>query len=255
MSEVFARARTKETEKFICVSAPMVRYSKAPFRMLVQKYGVNLSFSPMILADSFVVSEKARAIDLPIVLDEDKSKLVVQFATNNADNFATAVKMVEPFCTGVDLNCGCPQQWAREEGIGAALLQKPELVSEIIRKGVLAASSHTGISAKIRIVDNSTIATVELAKRLEIMGASWITLHGRTVKASSNSPVQHDVIKAVKDSLQIPLIANGGISSLAEARQMYHLTGADGIMSAQGLLENPALFLTRLVPGPLCKNL
>src|SRR4051812_11079715 len=116
MSEIFARK--KNGFEFISVSAPMVRYSKAPFRMLVQNYGVGLSFSPMILADSFVASEKARAIDLPIVQDEDKSKLVIQFATNNADNFATAVKMVEPFCTGIDLNCGCPQRWAREEGIG-----------------------------------------------------------------------------------------------------------------------------------------
>lgn len=220
----------------------MVRYSKAPFRMLVQNHGVDLSFSPMILADSFIASPKARAIDLPIVLDERKDKLVVQFATNQPNNFGTAVGMVKEWCGGVDLNCGCPQRWAREEGIGSALLQKPELVAEIIRKGVEASSGQVTISAKLRIVNDSTEDTVELARRLEVMGASWVTLHGRTPKASANSPVQFDVIRDVKQSLRIPLYANGGVYTLDDAISMYERTGADGIMSAQGLLENPALF-------------
>lgn len=232
---IFERGNTD----FICISAPMVRYSKAPFRMLVQKYGVDVSFSPMILADSFVISTKARNIDMPIVSDEDPNKLIIQFATNNSDNFATAAKMVEEYCLGVDLNCGCPQRWAREEGIGAALLQKPNLVAEIIQKGRLASTKL--ISAKLRIGD-SVEETVEMARRLEKMGASFLTLHGRTVKATSNSPVQHEVIKIVKDSLQIPLIANGGVNTFEGAKLMHKLTGADGVMAAQGLLENPALF-------------
>jgi tRNA-dihydrouridine synthase 4 len=252
MSEIFSRKG--KNKAFINVSAPMVRYSKATFRMLVQNHGVDLSFSPMILADSFVASEKARSIDFPIVLDENKSNLIVQFATNNADNFATALQMVKPYCAGVDLNCGCPQRWAREEGLGAALLQKPELVAEIIRKGVLASSSAMSISAKIRIVNEDTRATVEFARRLEKMGASWITLHGRNVKATSNSPVHLDVIKKVKDSLQIPLIGNGGVSSFQEAQQMFDMTGVDGVMSAQGLLENPALFTNQPCSWPVVQE-
>lgn len=232
----------EEGRRWLAISAPMVRYSKAPFRMLVQKYGVDLSFSPMILADSFVASPKARAIDLPILPDEDREKLVIQFATNQPHNFGQAVGMVREWCAGVDLNCGCPQRWAREEGIGSALLQSPELIAEIIRKGVEASNSKVKISAKIRIVNDSTQDTVELGRRLEMMGASWITLHGRTPKASSNLPVRFDVVRDVKKSLQIPLFSNGGVYSLEDANKMYELTGADGIMAAQGLLENPALF-------------
>lgn len=109
-------------KKYVSICAPMVRYSKLGFRMLVRKYGCDLACTPMIMADSFVQSKKAR--DSEFTTNHSDRPLVVQFASNNAKDFADAVELVAPyvpfiskcfilvhrFCDAVDLNCGCPQR-------------------------------------------------------------------------------------------------------------------------------------------------
>ena len=115
----------KGTPVRIC--APMVRYSKLAFRNLVRLYDCDLAFSPMILADSFYQSQKARDNEfttnevltfanleyreLKSLFQEDKP-LIVQFAANKAEYFSGSAELVSKHCNGVDLNCGCPQRWA-----------------------------------------------------------------------------------------------------------------------------------------------
>ncbi|XP_025108490.1 tRNA-dihydrouridine(20a/20b) synthase [NAD(P)+]-like isoform X2 [Pomacea canaliculata] len=192
------------------ICAPMVRYSKLPFRMLVRKYECDIAYTPMIISNCFVKSVKARDNDFTTCPGD--RPLIVQFAANNSQDFADAAEIVAPFSDGVDLNCGCPQRWAMAEGYGSCLLNKPELLSEMVRqtRNRIKQDDFT-VSIKIRIHDDIR-KTVELCQRAEKSGASWITVHGRT-KEQRCQPVNYEAIRIIKDSVGIPVVANGDIRS------------------------------------------
>ena len=96
------------------------------------------------------------------------------------------------------------------------------------------------ISAKIRVHDDVK-ETVELCRRLEKAGLDSLTVHGRTVRQRAE-PVDLQKIRAIKDSLAIPVVANGDVRGLLDARRTREATGCDGVMAARGALENPAMF-------------
>jgi tRNA-dihydrouridine synthase 4 len=80
------------------------------FRELIRKYDCDLCYTPMIMADSFNKSQKAR--DCEFTTNKYDRPLIVQFASNNPDDLATCTRFVQPYCDGIELNCGCPQRWA-----------------------------------------------------------------------------------------------------------------------------------------------
>ena len=211
-----------ESDKILNVCAPMVRYSKLPFRMLVRKYGCDIAFTPMIVSNSFVQSEKCRNVEL--ITNNTDQPLIAQFAANNALDFASAAEIAYPYVDGVDLNCGCPQRWAMEEGYGARLLEKPEKLADIIKITRNRISDMKfSISTKIRIHDDVK-KTVNLCQCLEKIGVSFIAIHGRTALERAQ-PVHYDVIKLVKDSISLPVIANGNATSLSSIYNIHELTG------------------------------
>lgn len=133
--------------KRVNICAPMVRYSKLPFRQLVSTYETHITFTPMILAQEFCLSEKARHSDFStnqeergtFMMEESRptstnadnrsmrkvrGSLIAQFGGNNPFYLGHAAALVKNYVDGVDINCGCPQQWAYKEGIGSALLRK-----------------------------------------------------------------------------------------------------------------------------------
>ncbi|KAJ3371996.1 tRNA-dihydrouridine(20a/20b) synthase [NAD(P)+]-like protein [Kappamyces sp. JEL0680] len=239
---------------YLNIAAPMVRYSKLPFRDTVRKFGVDLCYTPMILADVFRNSSLSREAELTTSVQD--TPLVVQFAASNARDAADAAEMVARHTNGVDINCGCPQPWAYQEGIGSFLLTKPEIVQgtpcaltidivdQIKRRTApvkMADGSSFPCSIKIRI-DKDLKKTVELCRRAEKVGADWITVHGRVRSQKNEGAADLDAIQLVSQSLGIPVFGNGGITSIAQADAMVRHTGAKGVMVAQGLLENPALF-------------
>lgn len=120
-----------ENGEAVKVCAPMVRYSKLAFRSLVRKYDCDLCFTPMIVAADFIRSAKAR--DSELTTTNYDRPLIVQFAAKDAQTLATAASLVSPFSDGVDLNCGCPQRWAMAEGYGACLINKPQIVKDMVR--------------------------------------------------------------------------------------------------------------------------
>lgn len=216
---------------------------RLPFRLTVREYGTDICYTPMILADSFMHSAKARDLEFQSCPAE-RGPIVVQFAARTAHEFASAYALVAPWVDGVDLNCGCPQGWAMAEGIGAGLMRSPQLIADMVRAarsvgGLM--SPPTPISVKMRIFEERK-KTVELAQAIEAAGAAWITVHGRTRHQKSSEPVDYDTIALVRQAVHIPVIANGDVTSLAMAQHIQERTGVHGVMSARGLLENPALF-------------
>ncbi|XP_010727018.1 tRNA-dihydrouridine(20a/20b) synthase [NAD(P)+]-like [Meleagris gallopavo] len=167
--------------------------------------------------------------------------LIVQFAAKEAQVLCDAALLVCPFADGVDLNCGCPQRWAMAEGYGACLINKPELVQDMVRHVRNRIDNpRFSVSIKIRIHEDLK-KTVDLCKKAEATGVSWITVHGRNTE-ERHQPVHYDAIKVIKESMHIPVVANGDIKSLKDAENVHRLTGADGVMVARGLLANPAMF-------------
>ncbi|KFM56940.1 tRNA-dihydrouridine(20a/20b) synthase [NAD(P)+]-like protein, partial [Stegodyphus mimosarum] len=142
-----------ENKKLTTICAPMVRYSKLPFRMLVRKYGCNVAFTPMIVSHSFVDSVKARHTDFSTSIED--RPLIVQFAAKNGNEFADSAELTYHYSDGVDLNCGCPQRWALSSGYGACLLEKPEVVHTMIQqvRNRISDPEYT-VSLKIRMHEN-----------------------------------------------------------------------------------------------------
>ncbi|KNE61745.1 hypothetical protein AMAG_06545 [Allomyces macrogynus ATCC 38327] len=224
---------------YITVCAPMVRYSKLAFRHVVRQFGVDVAYTPMILADVFKNSPFAR--DTEFTTAPDDTPVVLQLAASNAEDFAAAAVMAAPYVDAVDLNCGCPQKWAFKERIGSYLMEHPEKVADMVamaRRRV----PELVIAVKIRVHDDAATRTVEMARRLEKMGAGVLAVHGRTRHQKSSEPLNVDAIRLVKENVRVPVIANGNVFTRADADALALATGADGIMAARGLLANPALF-------------
>ncbi len=226
----------------------MVRYSKLPFRMLVREYGVDVTYTPMILAHEFVRSHIARDSDFTTCQaereptpDGKQHALIAQFASSEPTEFARAAELIAPWVDGVDLNCGCPQSWAIKEGIGCFLMENPELVASMVRASKARLGPSKSVSCKIRIHKdlNQTIRWVSV---LEEAGVDFITVHGRTRSQQSSTPPDFDAIKTLKQCVGVPVLANGDVYSAKDVKQIVAMTGVDGVMAARGILENPALF-------------
>ncbi|KAF5304739.1 hypothetical protein FQA39_LY09516 [Lamprigera yunnana] len=227
-----------EEKKLVTVCAPMVRYSKIQFRTLVREYNCDVCYTPMILADSFCRSEKARNNEFATTSSD--FPLIVQFAAKTVHDFVGASYMVSPYCSGVDLNCGCPQTWAKQMGIGCAMLNNPELISDIVKQCRNQISKPFTVSAKLRVLKDIR-KTVEIARCLEKAGISFLAVHART-------PSQHDKnvdvngLKLVVENVNCPVIGNGGVKNFSDCLKLQEDTNAKGIMAASGILTNPSLF-------------
>lgn len=187
----------RRRKEYVKILAPMVRYSKLPFRALVREYGVDIGYTPMILAHEFKNAQIVRDSDY----STNESDLPVIFGAKNALELGDATEIAAPWIDGVDLNCGCPQRWAIQDGIGAHLMTKPELVVEMVREAKARSSKRPNggavrVSVKIRIHDDLK-KTVEFVRRAEAAGADWITVHGRTRRQKSTEAVNVEAVALV----------------------------------------------------------
>ena len=191
-----------ETQPLVTIQAPMVRYSKLPFRLLCKEYNTHIMYTPMIIADAYVRSGSARQKEF--VTSYCDSPLVVQFGAKNGVEFGQAAAIVEKYCDAVNVNCGCPQRWAVKEKIGAYLIDHPETIRDmIVQKRNMCSNSDFPMSVKIRIHDDLN-KTVDLVRQIEKAGASYLTIHGRTRHTPSSAPVNLDAVKLLREQVSIP---------------------------------------------------
>ncbi|XP_057501179.1 uncharacterized protein LOC130785122 [Actinidia eriantha] len=221
------------------IVAPMVDNSELPFRMLCRKYGAEAAYTPMLHSRIFTETEKYRTLEFT-TCKEDRP-LFVQFCANNPGTLLEAARIVEPFCDYVDINLGCPQRIARRGNYGAFLMDKLPLIKSLVEK--LALNLNVPVSCKIRIFPNLQ-DTINYARMLEDAGCSLLAVHGRTrdEKDGKKFRANWGAIKAVRDALRIPVLANGNVRHMDDVHSCLMETGADGVLSAEPLLENPALF-------------
>ena len=249
------------------IVAPMVGASELAFRLLCRKYGATLAYTPMMSSSQFIKEAAEKQIDCPTLGDNTIANsnicefqtipqdrpLVVHFSSNNPNDFAAASKLVEKHCDAIDLNLGCPQRTAYLGHFGSYLLgdDDRQLILDIVKAGSKAVSIP--IFVKIRLLD--TIEdTIKLCHQLRDAGASLIAIHARyraswerTSAGARDGPAMLDQVLKVKESMpNFPIISNGNVITYEDVVKNKQLTKADGIMSAEGILNNPALYLPRL---------
>ncbi|KAL8916110.1 MAG: hypothetical protein Q9208_008706 [Pyrenodesmia sp. 3 TL-2023] len=182
----------------------------------------------------------------PVYLDGHPSHdrpLIVQFCANDPDDLLEAAQHVAPYCDAVDLNLGCPQGIARKGHYGSFLQESPNLIHSLVSK--LAKDLDIPITAKMRIL-NTKEETLQYAKLLLDAGASWIAVHGRRREQKGHQTGLADwtMIRYLRDMLpkETVIFANGNVLGHQELERCLQVTGADGVMSAEGNLCDPGIF-------------
>ena len=141
----------------------------------------------------------------------------------------------------IDINMGCPAKKVNRKLAGSALLQFPDLVEKILKEVVNAVD--VPVTLKIRTGwDKANRNCVQIGKIAEQSGIQALTIHGRTKECLFEGEAEYDNIRAVKQSISIPVIANGDIDSASKAKKVLEYTGADAIMIGRAALGNPWLF-------------
>ncbi len=224
----------------LMVLAPLAGYTDLPFRSVVKKFGADITISEMISSNALVYkSEKTFKM---IEKSPSEDPYIVQIAGNTPELVRDAVLMLNDIdgIDGIDLNCGCPAPKVFSHGSGSNLLgdlNKLESILSTVKKY----STKQYTSAKVRIGVNEKIP-VDIAKAVEACGVDFVSVHGRTRAGKYKAPVDYDAIKAMKEAVNIPVIANGDIKDYAKAKEVLEYTKADGVMIGRGAIGRPWIF-------------
>ena len=226
--------------------APMVHGSELAFRMFVKSLGAHMTASPMIHARKYLEDPNYRHNYVKLGFAPDRP-LIVQLAGDSIPVMVQSALMIQPYCDAIDVNFGCPQGIARRGHYGAFLLEEPQVLADLV--SAMSSNLDIPLFCKIRILNNPS-KTIKIAQLLEKSGCSLLTVHGRTIenKGVYTTAADWDILHLVKQSVSIPVIANGNCRDLQDAHDCLAYTGCDGIMSATGILRNPALFSGKNIP-------
>ncbi|MEX1221185.1 MAG: tRNA dihydrouridine synthase DusB [Idiomarina sp.] len=222
------------------ILAPMAGVTDQPFRQLCHELGAGLTVSEMLSSNPRVWdSAKSRQ---RMLHGNEPGIRAVQIAGSEPELMAAAARHNEAHGAQiVDINMGCPAKKVNKKLAGSALLQHPALVKEILRAVV--AAVEVPVSLKIRTGwDPDNRNGVAIAQLAEQEGIQSLAVHGRTRACMYKGQAEYDTIKAIKQAVSIPVVANGDIDSPQKAKQVLEYTGADAIMIGRGAQGNPWLF-------------
>jgi len=225
------------------ILAPMDGISTYPFRSLTRELGSALSYSEFISANDVI--HPPPNIENHLLFNEAERPMVYQLLDHDPVRLLNAaLRLAERQPDLIDLNLGCPARQVTSHGAGAALLKEPDKVSAIITSLVRALPFP--VTAKIRLGwDETSRNHVDIARRLEDAGAAMIAVHGRTRAQGYTGSVDWDAIAEVKASVQIPVIANGNICTVAEIHQILAHTHCEAVMIGRRAIGNPWIFSER----------
>ncbi|MDH3664319.1 MAG: tRNA dihydrouridine synthase DusB [Alphaproteobacteria bacterium] len=231
------------------VLAPMAGVTDAPFRRLCRRFGAGMTTSEMTTADIrlWTTAKSRRRLDL----DLDVEPVAVQIAGSEPRQMATAAQAcVDRGAQIIDINMGCPAKKVCRKLAGSALLKDERLVADILAAVVTAVT--VPVTLKIRtgwdLVHRNglTIATIA-----EQCGIQALAVHGRTRACRYKSDAEYETIAAIKQAINVPVIANGDITTPEKSLEVMRLTNADGLMIGRGAQGRPWIFreLNRFATG------
>ena len=223
------------------VLAPMAGICNSAFRKIIKEQGAALIYAEMV-SDKAIFYNNNKTKDM-LLMEEIERPIAQQIFGSDVDTFVEAAKYIEKEMKPdiIDINMGCPvPKVAVKSQAGSALLKNPEKIKEIVSAVVKAVNCP--VTVKIRSGwDKKSINCVEVAKICEEAGASAICIHPRTRSEGYSGHSDWNLIKEVKKAINIPVIGNGDIKTVFDAKQMLDETGCDLIMIGRGVLGNPWL--------------
>lgn len=220
------------------ILAPMAGVTNQAFKEIVRKLGAGLIVTEMVNDKGLIHgNERTRKM---IELTETEHPVAHQLFGSEIDSMVAAAKILdnESDCDIIDINMGCPAPKITKNDAGSKLLQNPNQAYEIVKAVVENVSKPVTIKMRIGW-DESSIIAVEFAKLMEKAGASMITVHGRTTKQQYSGEADWQIIKQVKEAVNVPVIGNGDITSAKKAKEMIDFSGVDGVMIGRAALGNP----------------
>ena len=222
------------------VLAPMAGVTDLPFRILCKEQGAGLICMEMISAKAIQFNNK-NTFEL-MEIDEREHPISLQLFGSDPDVISEMAKRIEerPFDI-LDINMGCPVPKVAGNGEGSALMKNPKLISQIVEKTVKAIQKP--VTVKIRKgFDEEHVNAVEVAKIIEQSGGAAVAVHGRTREQYYSGKADWDIIRQVKEAVQIPVMGNGDVTDPESAKAMMEQTGCDFVMIGRAVRGNPWIF-------------
>ena len=224
------------------VLAPMAGISNTSYRKIVKEMGVGLIYAEMVSSNALNFGND-KTFNL-LKMSEEERPIVQQIFGSDIDSFVSAAKIIEEKMHPdiIDINMGCPvPKVALRAQAGSALLKNPTKIGEIVK--IVVAAVSVPVTVKIRSGwDQEHINAVEVAKICEENGASAIAIHARTRSEGYSGNANWSIIKKVKESVSIPVIGNGDVTTPELAKKMLDETGCDAVMIGRAAIGNPWIF-------------
>ena len=219
--------------------APMAGITDLAYRSICKEFGAGLVYTEMISAKGIYYNDEKTKLLTQI--DEKERPVAIQIFGSDADIMADVAKRMSEKADIIDINMGCPAPKVVKNDDGSKLMLNPALIDEITYKVVK--SSTVPVTVKIRKGWNDeNVNAVEIAKILEKNGVSAVAVHGRTREQFYSGIADWDIIKKVKESVNIPVIGNGDVIDIDSANKMIEYTGCDAIMVGRAALGKPWIF-------------
>lgn len=220
--------------------APMAGVTDNPFRRLCKSFGAGHAVSEMIIADTALYARKKSLYRANF--DGEIAPISAQIAGAEPDKLAQAARyQIDNGAQIIDINMGCPAKKVCRKLAGSALLQDEDLVARLLDAAVAAVDAPVTLKTRLGF-ENGRENILRVAKRAEQAGIKAIAIHGRTREDMYNGDARYELIREVKESINIPVIANGDIDSAQKAQQVYDLTGCDAVMIGRAAQGQPWIF-------------
>ena len=222
--------------------APMAGVTDKAFRYITKKYSdVSYTITEMVSIKGLVYNDKKthKIMDMA----ENESPKIVQVFGSDIEALKKVILKFNDLDSIdiIDINMGCPAKKVTKNGDGSEILKNLDMVKEVI--SVATSLSKKPITVKTRTgYYKGKITAIDVAKIAEKYGVSLMTVHGRTKEDGYTGKVDLDTIKKVKESVKIPVVASGDITSIKDAYNTFSYTGVDGIMVGRAALGNPWIF-------------